>query len=356
MGARTRQKDPVSFRYELFRKQAGSYVSYYKSVDKTVYCDLLSDNTKRPCNLSRIKYQPVSHIQLTKDLIHLATYENVTGTALDPMSTWSWVSPYLNRLKPSKLPTSNEADLLTNLAEFDDTLAMLGKSVVTKPSYGGVKWGWMPLVSDILAVNDAANAVKNSVLNDNGTRTAKYVTKDKFSVKTPLISSAFGKVSHTWDVEVKYSGQITYENNILAFYDYMGFHPSPKLLWDLVPLSFAVDYILPIGDTLKAMTPSKGWVKSANFTGWRTVKAKCKETLVEIRPDYAILSPLGEVEYVYRSQLNGVALHEKRISKTIEALKTPTWEQAFDLAYLSEAFYNRGKKIFSPHTYKKKMR
>lgn len=274
------------------------------------------------------------------------------------MSVWT---PFINNFKHKKLPTSNQADLLTNLAEFDDTVAMLATSFKTKPSYGGAKWGWMPLISDIIATNDAANKCKEASLSG-GTITSKYSANFGIQKNSVVIPYYGGTFRHEWDVKVKFRGHVSYENDILAYYDFVGFHPSPKLAWDLVPLSFALDWVLPIGDILKDLSTRvsghKGWVKSVNFTGWRVITAKCTEVCLTPPKDYAgcfyHASEVGNITYVTRDFLNGVALEQKTIPPSIDALKTPTWEQAFDLTYLSEAFYQRGKKLLAPHVYKKK--
>lgn len=347
-GTRIRMKDRVIFTFQNFDRLGQPL----NRGETPVFLDRLTDNYQRPGPLRREIFSVSSGSDSTI-IGNSAEYVNIIGTALPYTSSWSFVEPYLNRLKWKKLPTSNQADLLTNLAELDDTLLMMSKNIRKSASYGGVKWGWLPLVNDIMAANDAANSVKNSVL-DGNRRTASYRVNDTFTVVTQPLPSVIGTVKHSWDVKVKYRGLITYENSPLAFFDYMGFHPSPKLLWDIIPLTFAIDTILPIGDMLKALTPAKGWTKSANFTGWRVIDATVTETLVKIRPDYATVPKYPSVRIVQRDYLDGVAFAEKRVLKTIEVLKTPTWEQAFDLAYLSEAFYNRGKKLISPHVYRRR--
>lgn len=315
-----------------------------------------TDEVKPPCSLRVFKRTNVSNPFYTAKDGSFAYCFGHCGFWLPVSSSYRFcVEPYLNRLKPSKLPTHNKADLLTNLAEFDDTLAMFGKNLKSSASYGGYKWGWAPLLGDIAACNDAANAVKNSVL-DGSRRTSRYVTTDSFETSYKVIKQNIGPatatIKHSWDVKVKYSGSVSYENDLLAFYDYMGFHPSPKLIWDLVPLSFAVDWVLPVGDILQSITPSKGWVKSANFTGWRTITATVRETYedVELDSDIRLYSYAPEPDtFVYRDYLHGVAMHEKKIPKPIELIKIPNLEQAFDLAYLSKTFYSKAKNLVSPH-------
>lgn len=328
------------------------------------FSEIMTDEKTKPCNMSVEKQSPQDGWSLIRKDGGYQLGNGTSGFYIDPMATYKeCVSPWTSRLKVSKLATSNSADLLTNLAELDDTVAMFGKNLAKSASYGGYSWGWAPLIGDIMATNDAANAVKNSVL-DGGRRTHSYRTVDSFtkkSVKIPyLVWGSTIEIQHTWDVKVKYTGSITYENDVCAFYDYMGFHPSPKLFWDIVPLSFAVDYVLPIGDMLQRITPEKGWVKSANFTGWRIITAICREEHVLTKPGTGSDDPivwnsgLLERKFVDRTFCNGIALEQKRMSKTIEALKMPTLKQAFDLTYLADSFHSVGKKLISPHVYRRR--
>lgn len=329
---------------------------------------IMVDSKKRPCNLSvEIEYpleDVVFAVNASGDSSHAVGLQGCHNWPVNASSTWqTCVAPYLFRLKHKKLATSNQADLLTAFAELDDSIAMLGKKFASSISYGGIKWGWMPLISDIMAANDAANSVKNSIL-DGNTRTNKYNTGNGFIKKSQWFKYNYHgglfECRHVWDVQVKFKGQVSYENDVLAFYDYMGFHPSPKVIWDLVPFSFAIDYILPIGDMLKQLSPSKGWVKSANFTGWQVVTAFLTVEFKDVSngPWKALTfsTCTTKAKYVTRTYCNGVSLHEKPIPKTIDVIKMPEIEQVFDIAYLAEAFYSHSKRILSPHVYRKRKR
>lgn len=280
---------------------------------------------------------------------------------IDPSDTWlflyqnwpiisqNYCNLVENRLNWKKLPTSNQADILTALAEFDDTIAMFGKKLASSLSYGGYKWGWTPLLSDISAINDAANNVKNSVL-DGNRRSAPYNATDAYTAKsTPFWDGGY-EVRQTAEVKVKFTGEISYENDICSFYDFMGFHPSPKLLWDLVPMSFAIDYVLPIGDALSNITPSRGWVKYANFTGWRVTTVKLSTERVPKlgpngqKPNVSLKSSTitTEDKRVSRSYCRSLTLEQKDIKKDL-SFKMPTIEQAFDIGYLANTLV-RGRK------------
>lgn len=341
---RTRSKDVVTLGAEVVDMHTGTTIWRYSQPYAT---DYLTDSAVRHNSLRRTKYSTNSGIDISSDERYFTIWTNLLGLSTDPSSTYSFIEPFLNRLNVRKIPTHNQADLLTNLAEFDDTLLMFSKNLGKSVSYGGYKWGWAPLVGDIMAVNDAANAVKKSTL-IGSTRSSRYVTVDKFTVKSVPFPSPHGTVQHTWEVRVKYSGDISVENDILAFYDYMGFHPSPKLLWDLVPMSFAIDYILPIGDMLSNLTPARGWTKSANFTGWRVIKATVTEKLLVVRSDYKSIAARPPIEFTLRDYLSGVAFHQKLVPKLIEPIKWPSLEQAFDIGYLANTLLSGPKNQKSP--------
>lgn len=357
---RTRSR-VTTLKFVGYRHSTGAFL--YEDIYPNEPYDTLNDWTIKPGDMSRRSYGEVSagiiRIDLGNDIRTILESGSHMAPSFNPdLTSYVW-TPYVNQLRWKKLPTSNEADLMTAFAELDDTIAMLGKNIVKSASYGGYKWGWSPLISDIMAVNDCGNRVKESYL-DGNRRSSPYRSKHVIRKNSPIIPHRGGKIRHEWEVTVTMNGVVTYENDVLAFYDYMGFHPSPKLVWDLLPLSFAVDYVLPIGDMLKSITPSKGWTKAANFTGWLVIRAVCKEVMVEY-PFVSGRRLLYEMTYpdslfVTRTFVNNYALEQKIIPASIDPFKVPTWQQAFDLAYLSEAFYNRGRKLLSPHVYRKKKR
>lgn len=359
---RTRYRNLVKQQYE-YCAGAGQPLELnpaWSGFPRSVFAERMDDGLrpKSKGNLLKVvKRTPVTSSH-TKTNGTFAIYTDQVYNHLDFSATYSYIEPYLSRFRWKELPTSNQADLLTAFAELDDTIALLSKRALTPSyaSYGTVKWGWMPLISDIMAANDAAEKVKNSLLFGDR-RQFPYAKSDRFTIVTPPILTASGStVSHEWDVKVKHKGYIEYQNDVLAFYDYMGFHPSPKLVWDLIPLSFAIDYILPIGDMLSQLTPKKGWVKSANFTGWRTVRAMCTERVVTPPPGFLTEFRGSPCLFVDRTFHHGTEVSQKKINKEIEVIKTPTMFELFDLTYLSEAFYQRGRKIIAPHVYRKRRR
>lgn len=333
---RTRTRSIAGRSDHYFLPSAGHFLT--RDFGQMVY-ETMVDNKLPPGPLLVTRCEPRTWRDVAAGNGSSAVYTNV------PVSKPFYGKLIDNRLNVKKLPTSNQFDILTTIAEFDDTIAMFGKKFLSSLSYGGYKWGWTPLFNDVSAINDAANAIKNSVL-ENNRRTFDYNATDKYTVKSVSYDSGYHIISQTSDVKVKLSGTLSYDNDICAFYDYMGFHPTPKLFWDLVPLSFAIDYILPIGDMLSNITPAKGWVKHANFTGWRVTTI---ESTTTYRPyeggGLSVLSDtiIGKDTFVRRDYCCGIQLSQQNIRKEI-GFKMPDFSQLLDIAYLTKTFLTSKKK------------
>jgi hypothetical protein len=56
----------------------------------------------------------------------------------------------------------------------------------------------------------------------------------------------------------------------LEFLDRIGLRFDIGVVWDLIPLSFVIDYLAPIGDLLGTMS-NGGWVRCVEFEGWTTM-------------------------------------------------------------------------------------
>lgn len=350
---RTRSKGP----YHCVNTERDQNGNINWNFEFDVSLETMTDWTVKPGSLSVIK-DDIRNLTYTwwsgrRPQVGQLNSVSFTGVGywMDPAVTMYTWTPYVNSFKHKKLPTSSSLDVLVSLAEFDDTVAMLARP--KRPTYGSVKWGWLPLVNDIMAISDAGANVKKSVL-DGNKRVSQYNATHKIQKNSVDVRFGDWLVHHRWEVEVKHIGTVSYENDILAFYDYLGFHPSPKVLWDIVPFSFALDYILPIGDILKKLSPQKGWVKAVNFTGWQIITAKVTEITKYDTYVSNVSDNLGSRTYVTRNYLSGVMLESMSIPRSVPVLKAPNLEQIFDIAYLAEAFYGFSKKAIAPHVYRKR--
>lgn len=259
---------------------------------------------------------------------------------VDPASKHSVWEPYVTILNWKKLPTSSPFGLLQFLAELDDTVAMFGSKLKQSISYGGYKWGWAPFLNDVNSIVKILNRFREGNAFDS---TSRYHDINKLTFKKDYNLGRGLIRRHTWDVKIEYDGIITVPADpILQFYDMIGFHPSLSVLWDLVPLSFAVDWVLPVGRTLDQLKGPHGWVNSANFTGWRMITAKCKETTVSLRDDMLYITDSSEYKYFLRQVQTNLALETKVIRKEL-GLSWPTFSNTLDYAYLAKTFLTKGK-------------
>lgn len=182
----------------------------------------------------------------------------------------------LRSLNRSKLPSTTEAGLLQIIAELDDTIAMFALKFWKKLSYGSLTWGVMPFVQDVQAI---LKAIQNM---DNLFKNIQY--EDQIIHKIPDREFPF----YSWngspylihrlfdgEVKVRFTGSVDMEqvNSFLQSMDFLGLHPDLATAWDLVPLSFIIDYFVPIGSFLESF---QGWVRSVPFKGWTTVKTSYK--------------------------------------------------------------------------------
>jgi hypothetical protein len=113
------------------------------------------------------------------------------------------------------------------------------------------KYGWKPIVSDIYGLAKLLqDQCKPALL-----KTAKVRTR---ATRTNLIPVA-GK-SRTGGVDIRGRLSLTGKVNssVSSLPDHIGLSNPLSLGWELIPYSFVVDWFIPIGDILDAMTPPLG--------------------------------------------------------------------------------------------------
>lgn len=184
-------------------------------------------------------------------------YADLTGQIAKVFTALNW----------DKLPTSTQSGIIQILAELDDTLAIFTRKFWQQLSYGSFTWGVLPFVSDLKAV---LSAIKN--LNEN---LADFSYEDSMVVPLNLSYSPvnYYRVTFNGNAIVRKTGRadMSFLSEASQWLDRLGFHPDLATAWDLVPLSFLVDYLLPVGTYLESLRGG-GWVKAIRFSGWTTCK------------------------------------------------------------------------------------
>lgn len=181
--------------------------------------------------------------------------------------------PVPTSLNWGKLPSSTEASLIMLLAEWDETLALFTKKFWRQISYGSFTWGVLPFVSEVQAVLKALSNISKRIaeLDYEDRYQSNYsVTRQNFRNFFP--NSGIIELEGTLSCIYRLSGVADYSYlEIESMLDRLGFHPDLATLWDIVPLSFVIDWFLPIGSFLESLRRG-GWVKTVYFSGWQTCK------------------------------------------------------------------------------------
>lgn len=211
------------------------------------------------------------HSPFWYSLSNASSFQWESDTITKPIThAYNSVSSQLSALDWDNLPTSTAFGLIQFFAELDDTLAMFARRFWTSLSYGSITWGVLPFVAELRALLEA--------LRRRFTDLSAFSYEDQASVSIPSFStSGYGT---SWGYKYTYGpcvvrktgvADMSFQDPISVLLDRIGFHPDLATVWDLVPLSFVVDYLFPIGDLLDNIRPG-GWVQAVYFRGWTTVK------------------------------------------------------------------------------------
>lgn len=132
-----------------------------------------------------------------------------------------------------------------------------------RPSYnwfreGGTAWlqvhyGWAPLAADIAAGMEILRTGK-------GRQTAHAVRNVKESYKPRSWSTTYGSasVSGRRSCGALVRADVLVDDTSLAYADSVGLVNPFQLGWELLPFSFVIDWLIPIGNALAALSASVG--------------------------------------------------------------------------------------------------
>lgn len=163
----------------------------------------------------------------------------------------------------------NDFELLSLIAELDDLLATFTWNFWKQISYGSANWGVLPLISDIKSLISSLNNFYSRAFERDLTKYAnsRYAKSKSFSYSGSTLPTN-PNISCNWTLSgtLRLNG---YTNIVIPspsaqitalqiFADELGFHPDLRTIWDLLPLSFVVDYFLPVGDLIESLHP-RGW-------------------------------------------------------------------------------------------------
>jgi hypothetical protein len=165
------------------------------------------------------------------------------------------------------LLSSGKGGFTQFIAELDDTLvAFAARFMRNFFTYGEFTFGWGPFVQDLKNLFKSFDRL-NKLIEQQGVQ--RYSRRYELPQYDEVLRSGnqiyrIKRVSG-W---VNVSGTINLKGLIPEVaLDTFGLHFDQNVVWDLIPLSFLVDYIIPIGDMLESIRPS-GWVRAVPFDGW----------------------------------------------------------------------------------------
>lgn len=118
------------------------------------------------------------------------------------------------------------------------------------------QYGWKPLLGDIYT---ACEEIQRNDYQD-PTRTYSSVkerksSKDVLKTRSSYSGYAWDKITEVeWDVKVRFDFRPNPDKDVFRTLDQWGIANPLQIGWELVPFSFVVDWALPVGDFLSALT------------------------------------------------------------------------------------------------------
>jgi hypothetical protein len=236
--------------------------------------DLLSPDFQR--------YNPCFHIKFSQpfdghEYTTVSTGSNTFARSVCPMTAaQSLFTPMLSQaILQSGISLSfqdnNDFELLNLVAELDDLIATFTKKFWENLTYGSVNWGILPLLSDLESLyHSFSDIFRGGFISSIEDFNSKTFHRSKFRVEG--YSNIYG-CDYIFDGTLRMRGSFSTslpENSLgllQVFLDELGVHPDLRTVWDLVPYSFVVDYLLPIGDLLESLHPRGWFVPKFHFNG-----------------------------------------------------------------------------------------
>lgn len=120
----------------------------------------------------------------------------------------------------------------------------------TSEAWLSLQYGWLPMMNDIYS---AANLIRNGIAN-NASPMVKASRDDPFYSKPALYSVYDGFVDGTFERGCEVGVRFNIANQTLYDLDRYGLLDPLSLAWELVPLSFVVDWFTGAGDFIDSWT------------------------------------------------------------------------------------------------------
>lgn len=250
----------------------------------------------------------------------------------------------------SKVPTmsydfssNNDFELITLLADLDGTLGMFTLDFWKKLSkagfsdkYNTFSYGVLPFIADLKALQASLGDLFGGGIQAGIEKLHRLKTsRQKFTLD---YDNGFERVH--LDGTLVFKGQWSQNGGppdskdfLPILIDELGIHPDLGTVWDVIPLSFVVDYFIPVGGFIDSIHP-RGWFKPTfTFSGYVSCSWKSSShwgTNFIATPD----TPLELKQFVRNHLWNGNVPSSR---PKLPDWKAPSAKELFNTAMLSRA-------------------
>lgn len=259
---------------------------------------------------------------------------------------------------PIPFQKNNRFELLLLLGEFDEFLQFFTKEFWLSFNYGSYTWALQPILSDLDSlVASLADLIENRYERD----IEDIVDNLWVGANGVELAGRLGFVDWSFAGHISFTGRLTplFEikgllNRLKIILDELGVHPDIRTVWDLIPLSFVIDYFIPIGDLLESLHP-RGWLETEfSAVGHYTLKGDFHSIA---RPSSPVDHLVNEGRALYKCYQRGpeVTAALSNLSTPLGDVewKAPSRRQLLNVAYLNRERLNRpSKKIIRRNSIK----
>jgi hypothetical protein len=223
----------------------------------------------------------------------------------------------------------NSFDLIPFLFDWDSTLAMFSKKFIKELSYGSITWGVLPFLSDLKSLQGSLSSINDGLLQAYQKILGKPISR-RFNKQGFYDDGVFQyHAKSVVTLKGVLGGSVLPDDPGKAFQvllDEIGLNLDLKVVWDVIPLSFVVDYFLPIGDMLESLHP-RGWF-NPTFAFDGSISFKMEILQVAYAGDRS-----GSFEYTSYSRYK-TSLDLGSRPPVEPAYQSPSFKGLFNTAYL----------------------
>jgi hypothetical protein len=164
---------------------------------------------------------------------------------------------------PLNFQGNNNFELITAVLDIDKTIFQSATKLFNSMfgSYGAFTWSFLPFVSDVKSIGNTVKDLTGGIERSYDRLSGRFSSGSDFGFSQVIAGASFQfkGVGSTSGYVTSLGDSLPKGKDFLPIWlDELGFHPDLRTVWDAVPLSFLVDYVVPVGDYLESIHP-RGW-------------------------------------------------------------------------------------------------